>query len=141
MFDQSLDLLSHPRYLGSHKVVDGLLRDFVAAVMNSESEEDMLRATEKSANIFAGLDANYPTIPGWAQADKLGRDLAQFMGVDDQQSFYDEVRTAFLVFATMLMQAVVDNEGDEDAQKAAFDHLLSMFAGVLLGAGAMAVAE
>lgn len=137
MFERSIDLLNNPRYLGNYKVVDGLVRDYVANVMNADTENDIFVASGKMANIFAGLDANYIQVDGWCDRFKLGAHLEQFMNVDGEQSFYDSVRTAFVLFAQQLMQALMQGGGDTPEVRAAVDGLIKKFVGILMGAGPM----
>lgn len=136
MFERSVELLNHRRYLGNHSVVDGLVRDFVARVMDADSEDDVSNASADFANIFGAVDPSYVQVDGWATAAGLGRHLDEFMDVDPSQSFYDMVRTAFLMFAHQLMEAVIAGGGDEAVQERV-DGLIKRFVGILMGAGPM----
>lgn len=141
MFEQSIAVLNHPRYLGNYRVADGLVRDFVAGVMNADTEDKILESTAKYADIFAGSDANYLQVDGWCNRSKLGSNLEQFMNVDGTQSFYDIVRTAFVIFAQQLMEAVVKGGGDTPKVRAEVDRLIKRFVGILMGAGPMVAHE
>ena len=136
MFERSVELLNHSRYLGNYRVVDGLVRDFVAQVMDAAAEEDISRAAASMANVFAAVDPSYVQVDGWATSTGLGRHLDELLDVDSSQPFYDMVRTAFLIFAQQLMEAVIDG-GGEDVMQARVDALIKRHVGILMGAGPM----
>ncbi len=140
MFEQSIAKLSNPNYLGKYEVVDGLVRDFVGAVMNADTEADIISASHQFAKIFAGHDPEYTQVEGWCDRFHLGRDLVKYMDVDDEQNFFDIVRTAFIEFARQLMTMVIKMDSEEQGRKA-LDELIGQFSSILLGAGAMVVGD
>jgi len=137
MFEQSLKYANHPRYLGNYKVVDGLLRDFVAGVMEAESEQQVIDYANRMAEIFSTLDANYIQPEGWANRNQLGKALEDYWDVDNSMTLLSSLRTAFVLFAQMLMQNVIQYHQDEPRLHKVTDDLIRRFAGVLMGAGAM----
>jgi len=138
MFEKSIHLANNPRYLGNYRVVDALLRDFVAFVMEAESEQQIMERSTRMAEIFAGLDNNFFVVAGWANRGQLGRALEEHWSVDGGQSAFDMLRTAFILFAQMLMQNVIQYHQDEPRLHKRTDDLIRRFAGVLMGAGGMA---
>lgn len=137
MFENSIENLNHNRYLGSARVVDGLIRDFVASVMSAGSEDEVIAVSNKYGDIFSGVDASYIQVDGWANRSKLGRELEQRVGVDPDQSFVDMVRTAFVVWASELMDTVVSTAGDVEAAKPKVDAIIQDVVAVLMGTASM----
>ncbi len=137
MFEHSIENLNHPRYLGSARVVDGLVRDFVASVMGAGGEDEVIAASNKYGDIFSGVDASFIQVDGWANRSKLGRELELHVGVDPDQSFIDMVRTSFVVWASELMQAVVSTAGDTEAAKPKVDAIIQKVVAVLMGTASM----
>jgi len=138
MFEKSIHLVNNPRYLGNYRVVDALLRDFVAFVMEAESEEQIIERARRMAEIFSGVDNNFFVVAGWARRDQLGQALEDYWSVDSSQTLFNSLCTAFALFAQMLMENVVQHHEDEPKLNKLTDDLIRRFAGVLMGAGAMA---
>lgn len=137
MFENSIDNLNHPRYLGSSKVVDGLIRDFVAGVMNAGSEDALMSVCNRYADIFSGVDSSYVQVEGWANRSKLGHQLEIHVNVEPGQSFVDMVRTTFVIWASELMQAVVESGGSVVDVQPKIDAFIGKAVAVLMGTASM----
>lgn len=135
MFDQSIEVLNNPKYLGSAKVVDRMVREFVHGVMSASSENEVLELSRKAADVFSGRDSSFIQVDGWCNRGGLGAALEQYINVDGGQPFYDMVATAFLQFATLLMNALVTAGSDTPEVRAKVDSLIQQMTAILIGAG------
>lgn len=135
MFEQSIEVVNNPKYLGSAKVVDRMVREFVHGVMNAQNEDAIMELSRKAADVFSGRDATYIQVDGWCNRSGLGAALERYVNVDGGQPFYDMVATAFLQFATLLMNALVTAGGDTPEVRPKVDAMINQMTAILVGAG------
>ncbi|MBN3839230.1 hypothetical protein [Burkholderia sp. Ac-20349] len=113
MFEQNVKDVKSESYLGNAKVVGQLVRQFVHNVLSIDASA-LVGECNRMADIFAGMNAAYTSIPDWSNRDGIGRSVAEQYGVDPTQSTHAILRAAFAVIATRLFGIVKQHHNDAD---------------------------
>lgn len=130
----AVDSLNGYNHLASGKVVDHQLRLFIGHIMVAKSEDEVMDQVEKFSTIFAGLDDGFIPRVNWHNRSGLGHSLAKHYDIDENQPFFDIVRTAFLTIAERMFNIAAQHHDDEEEMKRLTDEEINRALAIFTGA-------
>jgi hypothetical protein len=115
-FQAALAVANSEGYLGNSEIVEGLVRDFVANVIEATSPDTAFSECDRMALIFSGNEPGFTPIPEWNTREALGMKCADWQDVDPNQSLIDILRATFAKYAIWARSTVADyaNEPNDD---------------------------
>jgi hypothetical protein len=137
MFEESLENLDNPKYLGSPNVVDTLVREFVRDCMDptNRDESRLSVVVTRYATILSGSNRDWTAPEGRMTRQSLGRDLAISYRIDVRQALINIVRCALAEMASDPFEALAAAGGDHEAMRPVVDREVEKMVMTILGAG------
>jgi hypothetical protein len=111
-FQAALAVANSEGYLGNAEFVEGLVRDFVANIIEATSPDTAFSECDRMALIFSGNEPGFTPIPDWNTREALGMKCAERQDVDPDQSLVDILRATFAMYAVQLRGLVEAHASD-----------------------------
>lgn len=132
-FQAALAVANSEGYLGNAKVVENLVRDFVANSLEATSPDSIVVDSERLALIFSGSEPSFTPIPEWNTHEALGMKCCERRDLPFM-SFADILRVTFLGYAAEARGIMVDHAKDpEEAWGWKIDHIIEHCTALMLG--------
>jgi hypothetical protein len=134
IFQAALAVANSEGYLGNAAVIEGLVRDFVANILEATSPDTAFAECDRMALIFSGNEPGFTPIPEWNTREALGMKCAERQDVDPDQSLVDILRATFATYAIQLRGLVEDHANDpEEVWGWQIDQIIEHCTALMLG--------
>jgi hypothetical protein len=114
IFQDALAVASSENYLGNAEVVEGLVRDFIANVLEATTADQVFEECSRVALIFSGSQPGYTPVPDWNTREALGMKCAERHDLDPNQSCVDILRATFGMYATQVRGILIEHVDDQE---------------------------
>lgn len=113
-FQEALAVANSEGYLGNAKVVEDLVRGFVANCVEATGPETIYADCDRLALIFSGNEPGFTPIPEWNTREALGMKCCERHDLDPNQSFVDILRATFATYAVDARDILIEHAKDPE---------------------------
>jgi hypothetical protein len=113
-FQAALTVANSVGYLGNAEFVEGLVREFVANIIEATSPDTAFSECDRMALIFSGNEAGFTPIPEWNTREALGMKCCERHNLDPGQSLVDILRATFGAYAVQVRGILIEHSKKAD---------------------------
>lgn len=101
--EAGLGIAAGAGYLGDPEVVESVVRDFAARVLDAQTDDEAKKACDDAAFVFTGIADGFTPMAAWNTRAGLGMSLCANLDIDPAQDYESILRTAFAQYAVQLL--------------------------------------